>query len=178
MVVVPAMTAAFLGGITIYRDAGGWLAAGRVQNLAQLNVSVVRLAQALEDERDLSLGYAANRAAVPHLAGKLRLAQEASVSAGQAVRAGAAGFGTGAGYQATIAADLATLLRALTSLQRVRPAMSSSPAPAAASVQLYADQAIQAADTFSASVGNGTSDADMNGNATALGALLRVDNQL
>ena len=48
MVVVPAVTAAFLGGITIDRDASGWLAAGRVQNLAQLNVSVVRLAQALE----------------------------------------------------------------------------------------------------------------------------------
>lgn len=84
MVVVPTMTAAFLGGITIYRDASGWLAAGRVQNLTQLNVSVVRLAQALEDERDLSLGYAANRVAIPDLAGRLRLAQEASASAGQA----------------------------------------------------------------------------------------------
>jgi signal transduction histidine kinase len=43
---------------------------------------------------------------------------------------------------------------------------------------VYADQAIQAADTFSASVGNGTGDADLNGNATALGALLRVENQM
>jgi len=178
MVVVPALTAAFLGGITIDRDASGWLAAGRVQNLAQLNVSVVRLAQALEDERDLSLGYAANRTAVPDLAAKLRLAQEASASAGQAVQAGAAGIGTGAGYQATIVQDLATLLQALTNLQRVRPAMSSSPASASASVQVYADQAIQAADTFSASVGNGTSDADLNGDETALGALLRVENQI
>jgi signal transduction histidine kinase len=178
MVVVPAVTAAFLGGFTIYGDASGWLAADRVQNLAQLNVSVVRLAQALEDERDLSLGYAANHAAVPDLAGKLRFAQEASASAGQAVRAGAAGIGTSTGYQATIATDLATLLNALTNLQRVRPAMSSSPASASASVQAYADQAIQAADTFSASVGNGTSDADLNGSQTALGALLRVENQM
>ena len=60
MVVVPAVTAAILGGITIDRDAGDWSATGRVQNLAQLDKSVVQLAQALENERDLSLGYAAN----------------------------------------------------------------------------------------------------------------------
>jgi signal transduction histidine kinase len=178
MVVVPAITAAFLGGITIDRYASGWLAADRVQNLAQMNVSVVRLAQALEDERDLSLGYAANRVAVPDLAGKVRRAQEASASAGQAVRAGAAGIRTGAGYQATIVQDLAALLHALTNLQRARPAMASSPASASVSVQAYADQAIQAADTFSASVGNGTSDADLNGNESALGALLRLENQM
>ncbi len=178
IVVVPAVTAACLGGITIDRYASGWLAADRVQNLAQTNVSVVRLVHALEDERDLSLGYAANRVAVPDLAGKLRLAQQASASAGQAVRAGAAGIGTGAGYQATIVQDLAALLQALTNLQRASKAMSSSPASASVSVQSYADQAIQAADTFSASVGNGTSDADLNGNEAALGALLRVENQM
>ena len=182
LVVVPAVTAAFLGGLTIYRDASDWLATGRVENLAQLNESVVRLAQALENERDLSAGYAANQVAVPDLAGKLRQAQQASASAGQAVRAGAAGVGTGGGYQATIVQDLATLSQALANLQRVRPAMlSSSPkviTSTAVSVQKYADQAIQAADTFSASVGNGTSDADLNGNQNALGALLRVENQM
>ncbi len=182
LVVVPAVTATFLGGITIYKDASDWLAAGRVQNLAQLNRSVVRLAQALENERDLSLGYAANRVAVPDLAGQLRRAQEASASAGQAVRAGAAGIGTSGGYQATIAADLATLSQALANLQRARPVMlAASPklaSSASAIVQTYADQAIAAADTFSASVGNGTSDADLNGSQTALGALLRVENQM
>ena len=182
MVVVPAVTAAVLGGITIDRDAGDWSATGRVQNLAQLDTSVVRLAQALENERDLSLGYAANRVAVPDLAAKLKLAQEASATAGQAVAAGAARIGTGGGYQATIVQDLATLSQALTNLQRARPAMSSSSPKliqsASTSVSTYADQAIQAADTFSASVGNGTSDADLNGDQNALGALLRVANQM
>jgi signal transduction histidine kinase len=178
MVVVPAMTAAVLGGITISQDASGWLANGRVQNLAQLNVSVVRLAQVLEDERDLSAGYAVNRVAVPDLARRLRLAQEATANAGLAVRAGAAGIRTSAGYQAAIAADLTVLLGSLANLQRVSPAVWSSPLPASKSIQVYADQAIQAADTFSASVGNGTGDADLNGSATALGALLRVENQM
>ena len=182
MVVVPAVTAGILGGITIDRDASDWLSTGRVQNLAQLDTSVVRLAQALENERDLSLGYAANRVAVPDLAAKLKLAQAASATAGEAVQSGAARIGTGGGYQATIVQDLATLSHALTNLQRVRPAMSSSSPKliqsASASVSTYADQAIQAADTFSASVGNGTSDADLNGNQNALGALLRVSNQM
>jgi signal transduction histidine kinase len=182
MVVVPAVIAAILGGITIDRDASDWSATGRVQNLAQLDTSAVRLAQALENERDLSLGYAANRVAIPDLAAKLRLAQQASATAGQTVQAGAAGIGTGGGYQATIVQDLATLSQALTNLQRARPAMLSSSSKlvqsASASVSTYADQAIQAADTFSASVGNGTSDADLNGNQNALGALLRVSNQM
>jgi len=42
MVALPSMAAAFLGGFSIYGDASGWLANGRVQNLAQLDVSVVR----------------------------------------------------------------------------------------------------------------------------------------
>ena len=182
MVVVPAVTAAFLGGLTIDHDASGWLANGRVQNLAQLNVSVVRLSQALENERDLSAGYAANKTAVPGLDTQLRLAQAATASAGQAVRAGVAGIGTAGGYQAAVVQDVSGLLGDLTQLQGVSPGMfSSSPSAlsaAAKNVQLFAGQAIQAANTFSASVGNGTSDADLNGNATALGALLRVENQL
>jgi signal transduction histidine kinase len=182
MVVVPAVTAAFLGGLTIDRDASGWLANGRVQNLAQLNVSVVRLSQALENERDLSAGYAANKTAVPGLDTQLRLAQAATASAEQAVRAGVAGIGTAGGYQAAVVQDVSGLLGDLTQLQGVSPGMfSSSPSAlssASKNVQLFAGQAIQAANTFSASVGNGTSDADLNGNATALGALLRVENQL
>jgi signal transduction histidine kinase len=182
MVVVPAVTAAFLGGLTIDRDASGWLANGRVQNLAQLNVSVVRLSQALENERDLSAGYAANKTAVPGLAAQLRLAQAATASAGQAVRAGAAGIATAGGYQAAVVQDVSGLLGDLTQLQGASPGMSSSSPSALSSasknVQLFAGQAIQAANTFSASVGNGTSDADLNGNVTALGALLRVENQL
>lgn len=99
MVVVPAVTAAFLGGLTIDRDASGWLANGRVQNLAQLNLSVVRLSQALENERDLSAGYAANKTAISGLDTQLRLAQAATASAGQAVKAGAARIGTAGGYR-------------------------------------------------------------------------------
>jgi signal transduction histidine kinase len=181
MVVVPAVTAAFLGGLTIDRDTSGWLASGRVQHLAQLNVSVVRLSQALENERDLSAGYAVNATAVTGLASQLRSAQATAASDTQAVRSQAAGIGTTGGYPASITADLSGLLADLTQLQDTDPGMFSPSAAASSSasrnVQQFVGQALQAADTFSASVGNGTGDADLNGNATALGALLRVENQ-
>ena len=61
MIAVPTAIAAILGGLTIYSDIQGSAASGRVQHLAQLNSSVVKLTQALEDERDLSAGYAASR---------------------------------------------------------------------------------------------------------------------
>ena len=61
IIAVPTAIAAILGGLTIYSDIQGSAASGRVQHLAQLNASVVQLTQALEDERDLSAGYAANR---------------------------------------------------------------------------------------------------------------------
>ncbi len=58
VIAVPTLTAAILGSLQIYGDVNHWSAAGRVQRLAQLNSAVVRLTQALEDERDLSAGYA------------------------------------------------------------------------------------------------------------------------
>jgi hypothetical protein len=59
IIAVPTLTAAALGSLQIYGDVSNWNASGRVQHLAQLNSAVVSLSQALEDERDLSAGYAA-----------------------------------------------------------------------------------------------------------------------
>ena len=63
VIAVPTLIASALGAFLIYGDVNDWVASGRVQHLAELNASVVKLTQALEDERDLSAGYAANRAA-------------------------------------------------------------------------------------------------------------------
>src|SRR5580658_3095112 len=63
VIAVPTLIASALGAFLIYGDANTWVASGRIQHLAQLNASVVTLSQALEDERDLSAGYAADRPA-------------------------------------------------------------------------------------------------------------------
>ena len=87
IIAVPTLTAAILGSLQIYGDVSNWNAAGRVQHLAQLNSAVVKLSQALEDERDLSAGYAAayptDRTAGrgSPLAGELAKAQAATTAA-------------------------------------------------------------------------------------------------
>ena len=78
VIAVPTLIASALGAFLIYGDVNNWVASGRVQHLAQLNASVVKLTQALEDERDLSAGYAADRAANTDLIAPLRQAQEAT----------------------------------------------------------------------------------------------------
>ena len=65
VIAVPAVIAAVLGALQISSDVSNAAASGRDQHLAQLDAAVVTLTQDLEDERDLSAGYAARRQAGP-----------------------------------------------------------------------------------------------------------------
>src|ERR1700722_4701141 len=119
IIAVPTLTAAALGSLQIYGDVSNWNASGRVQHLAQLNSAVVTLSQALEDERDLSAGYAAAYPTVrangngTALGGRLGKAQAATTVAATNVQALASGVDVGAGYQPATVQDLQTLLNAL-----------------------------------------------------------------
>jgi len=55
--------------------------------------------------------------------------------------------------------------------------VTSSLFPASQVIRLYTGNVLAAVNTFSASVGTGTNGADLEGNATALGALLGVENE-
>ncbi len=178
MIAVPTLTAAFLGAVTIYGDVNNWLAADRVQNLAQLNASVVRLTQALEDERDLSAGYAANRSASGNLIGQLRTAQAATTAAAQAVVNGAGGITTGNGYQPTTVQNLNAVLDSLNDLKYDRQAVTASLFPPSQVIRVYTGNIIEPANTFSAFIGTGANDADFESNVATLGALLQVENEM
>jgi len=112
IIAVPTLTAAALGSLQIYGDVSNWNAAGRVQHLAQLNSAVVTLSQALEDERDLSAGYAAafptDRTAGTGspLAVSVAKAQHATGIAVHDVTTLANGVEIGAGYQPATVQDL------------------------------------------------------------------------
>jgi signal transduction histidine kinase len=184
IIAVPTLTAAALGSLQIYGDVSNWNAAGRVQHLAQLNSAVVALSQALEDERDLSAGYAAayptDRAAgkgLP-LAASLLKAQKATSVAESNVQALASGVDDGSGYQSATVGDLDTLLDALGDLGSIREEVTTSPTPASKIIQVYTGNILDPANTFSSAVGNGANDADLEGNVTTLGALLRAENDL
>src|SRR5580658_3090434 len=109
IIAVPTLTSAILGSLFIYGDVNNWNASGRVQHLAQLNAAVVVLTQKLEDERDLSAGYAAVRSDPGSLlARQLTGAQQATNTAVTTVVSDA--NGVGAGYQPDTQQDLTSLL--------------------------------------------------------------------
>ncbi len=178
MVAVPTLIASALGAFLIYSDASTWVATGRIQHLAQLNASVVTLSQALEDERDLSAGYAANRTASASLVASLKHAQATTSAAAQTVLSEAAGVTSGAGYQPATVTDLNALIDSLNDLPSIRQNVTSSRFPASQVIRVYTGNVLAAANTFSASVGVGANDADLEGNVATLGALLRVENEM
>jgi signal transduction histidine kinase len=178
VIAVPMLIAAVLGAVLIYGDANTWIASGRIQHLAQLNASVVKLTQALEDERDLSAGYAADRGANAALIDPLKQAQDATSAAAQTVRNQATGITPGAGYQPATVTDLNAFIDSLNDLRSIRQSVTSSLFPASQVIRVYTGNVLAAANTFSASVGTGANDADLQGNVATLGVLLRVENQM
>jgi Nitrate and nitrite sensing len=173
-----AVIAAVLGALQISRDVGNDVTFGRDQHLAQLNAAVVKLSQALEDERDLSAGYTADRAASASLIGPLRQARNTTGAAARAVLTEAAGVTAGAGYQPATVTDLNALIVSLNDLSSIRANVTSSLFPASQVIRLYTSDVLAAANTFSASVGAGANDAGLQGNDATLAALLEVENEM
>ena len=179
VIAVPTLIASALGAFLIYGDVNNWVAAGRIQHLAELNASVVKLTQALEDERDLSAGYAANRTGNAALIAQLKQAQNATSADAQTVLNQAAVVtAPGAGYQQAVVTDANALVDNINDLASIRQNVTSSLFPASQVIRAYTSEVIAAANAFSASVGVGANDADLQGNIATLGALLRVENQM
>ena len=74
--------------------------------------------------------------------------------------------------------DLNTLTDSLQDLTTIRHEVTTSPTPASKIIQVYTENIIDPANTFSASVGAGANDATFEGNVTTLGALLRTENDM
>ena len=178
VIAVPTLTAAVLGALTINADVNQWQATGRVQHLAQLNGDVVKFSQALEDELNASAAFAATRPNSGAFADKLKTAQNATDSAANAVLNDSAGITTGAGYQPGTVQNLNAVRASVNDLANVRIGVTKSQFPASQIVRVYTDNLITPANTFSGAIGTGANDADLQGNVTTLGALLRNENQV
>ena len=179
VIAVPTLIASALGAFLIYGDVNDWVASGRVEHLAQLNASVVKLTQALEDERDLSAGYAADRdAPAPGLVASLKQAQDATSADAQSVFREAVGITSGAGYQQGTVDNLGALTDNLNDLPYIRQLVTESSFQASQVIRVYTGEVIAAANAFSASVGVGANDAELQGNVATLGALLRAENEM
>jgi signal transduction histidine kinase len=182
VIAVPTLTAAVLGALAIYGDVNNWQATGRVQHLAQLNADTIRLSQALEDELDASVAYAAqnatNRPTNSVLPATLKQAQAATDSAANAVVADSSGVTQAAGYQQGTVQALDAVLASINDLPNDRKGVVDTLFPASEVVRVYSENLITPANTFSAAIGTGANDATLQGNVTTLGALLRNENQV
>ena len=178
VIAVPTLTAAVLGALTINGDVNQWEATGRVQHLAQLNSDVVSYSQALEDELNLSAAFAATRPNNGAYAADLKKAQNTTDSAANAVLNDSPGVTTGAGYQPGTVQDLNAVRSSISDLTNIRVGVTKTQFPASQIVRVYTDNLITPANTFSAGIGVGANDADLQGNVTTLGALLRNENQV
>ena len=182
MIAVPTLTAAVLGALTIYGDVSNWQATGRVVHLAQLNADTIKLSQALEDELNASVAYAATNATTrptnTPLPVGLKQAQAATDSAANTVLSNSSGVTVAAGYQPGTVQALAAVQASINDLANVRKGVVGTLFPASEVVRVFTGNLITPANTFSAAIGTGANDADLQGNITALGALLRNENQV
>jgi signal transduction histidine kinase len=179
VIAVPTLTAAVLGALTINGDVNQWEATGRVQHLAQLNSDVVKYSQALEDELNLSAAFAATRTNNSGAyTADLKKAQNTTDGAANAVLNDSSGVTAGAGYQPGTVQDLNAVRASISDLTNVRAGVTNSQFPASQIVRVFTNNLIMPANTFSAGIGVGANDADLQGNVTTLGALLRNENQV
>ncbi|HJY94518.1 MAG TPA: nitrate- and nitrite sensing domain-containing protein, partial [Streptosporangiaceae bacterium] len=182
VIAVPTLTAAVLGALTIYGDVNNWQATGRVQHLAQLNADTIKFSQALEDELNLSVAYAAQNATTRPSSSALPLplkqAQDATNSAANAILADSSGVTQAAGYQPGTVQALNAVQASINDLPNDRKGVIDTLFPASEVVRVFSENLITPANTFSAAIGTGANDATLQGNVTTLGALLRNENQV
>jgi signal transduction histidine kinase len=181
LIVVPTLAAVILGGLRISSAATSALADKRTENVAQLNADVVRLAQNLEDERDITAGYiAAGRPtgnATLHI--ELTNQQAATDEAAQQVTGQASSIGSS--YSSTIQQALNAVLARISDLPQLRAAASptsklSKGIPTEPMIGDY-NNSIGTLLTFTSLSGAGTSDTQLSNDVIVLTALARAEDE-
>ncbi len=177
LIVVPTLAAVILGGLRISSGASSALADKRTQQVALLNADVVRLAQNMEDERDLTAGYIA--AGRPKLGTnplhvELINQQNATDESAQQVTGLASSIGDT--YSSSIREALSAVLARISDLPQLRSASGGSLIPTEPMVQDYTNS-IATLLTFTSLSGASTSDTELSNDVTVLTALARAEDQ-
>ncbi len=176
LIVVPTLAAVILGGLRIGSAASSALADQRTENVALLNADVVRLAQSMEDERDITAGYIAagqpTGNATLHI--ELTNQQAATDEAAQQVTGQAASIGDN--YSSSVRQALNGVLARISDLPQLRAAASSPRFPTEPMIQDYTNS-IGSLLTFTSLSGAGTSDTTLGNDVIVLTALARAEDQ-
>jgi signal transduction histidine kinase len=178
LVVFPTAAVMVLGTLRIQAAQATSEAAARIERLSVLGADVTSLAQAMEDERDLTAGYVATRqAGQTALAATLftQLQRQYAVTSARLATTNAAAGQIGPAYPAVARTDLASALASVSALTELRALAHSqmSPLPLTA----HYTSVIVALLEFDNDIAAGTSSAQLAQTVTSLAALTQVEQQ-
>ena len=179
LIVIPTLAAVILGGLRISSAASSAVAFKRTEQLAVLNSNVIRLAQSMEDERDLTAGYIASGqptgtdplyTALLQPAGRHRRGRPAGHRGREQHRPHA--------IPPAIRQSLNAVLARISDLDQLRNATTppNGNIPALPLIQDYTNS-IDTLLTFTSMSGTGTSDAQLSNDVITLTALARAEDQ-
>ena len=179
LIVIPTLAAVILGGLRISSGASSAAAFKRTEQLALLNSDIIRLAQSMEDERDLTAGYIASGhpTGTDPLFTALLNQRSATDEAVQQVTGYANNIGPT--YSASIRQSLNSVLARISDLDQLRNAStptSGGNIPALPLIKDYTNS-IATLLTFTSMSGTGTSDAQLSNDVITLTALARAEDQ-
>ena len=178
LIIIPTLAAVILGGLRISSGASSAVAFKRTEQLAVLNSNIIRLAQSMEDERDLTAGYiAAGRpSGTAPIFTALLNQRSATDEAAQQVTGDANNIGPT--YSAAIRQSLNSVLARISDLEQLRNATNPGQGdiPALPLIKDYTSS-IDTLLTFTSMSGTGTSDAQLSNDVITLTALARAEDQ-
>src|SRR6266542_5508975 len=174
LITIPTLTAMVLGGIRISADVHTAENFQRIEQLATLGGDVTQLAQAMEDERDLTAGFIAN-GRPPSGQNTLRKQYAVTDSAADLVRTQGAHIGRD--YPVDTRDRFSAVLARITDLNGLRNAALRSQLPALPMITDYS-QAITDLFAFDDQISVGSANDSLAQHVRALGALGRMKDQV
>ncbi len=173
LIAIPTATAIALGGIRIQTAIHSAGTFQRIEQLAVLGGDVTKLAQAMEDERDITAGFIA---AGRPVGGRAALQTQYAVTDAQAraVRAHAASIGSA--YPAATREQLAAVLARIDDLEGLRVAALSSKLPALPMITDYS-QAVAEMFAVNDDIAQDSANPALSDSVRTLGLLSRMKDQ-
>ena len=175
LIAIPTVTAMALGAVRISEAARSAAADQRMENLAQLGNAVTKLSYAIEDERDVSVGYIARgRPSGSQATAALQKQYNLTIQRTATVRALSSGIN--ASYPSQVRNDASAMLERLNDVPRFRFATQRTRIPA---LTLLADYSNVISDLFTLNdqIAQGSGDPTLANTVSALGSLSRAEDQ-
>ena len=173
LIAIPTVVAMAFAGLRVAAAAGSAANFGRSAQLAALGQQVTGLAQAMEDERDLSANFIADGRPA---ADRATLRRQYAVTNAWAQRVGAQMRGVGSAFPAQTQADAAAVIARIADLPNLRSYAMAGNAPA---ITVITNYTLALADlfTFDDAIAQQAGSSALVGSVRTLGSLSRMKDQ-